>query len=423
MKAAWVGLLIVFLQQLATAQLPEGGDAGGKSFGYDPRPDFIAFDADYREKKRKYDHEWDALKAELIAQERKGRKTHCARQISSEAKWLVHETARFDLAAERLARLRAVLHADKDPHTAEQVEEDGSFGCCTNEWFLKLDNTTDELITLGLKWQEPKHSVRLLARINSPEKLRAYLNSVLVSDVRRRGVDTRTELNHSVSSLTRYILWAGTWQEIPTKYPLDPGLKKALLEYLDNKWQDPETGYWGTWYQTDSGLVKTADLSMTFHIVKFRDGKVNHWPRIVATTLAFKDQEYPYGWLEDGQKSNHHHYDVAALFRLGWRDATEEQKTQIRHETEQMLDWCLTETLNEDGSFDIGDESTLGGAFYFGVSLLNEVGYFSKTNRFWTDREFPEAETVRERIRKKIVETGIDSPEALWALWTLEAAR
>lgn len=56
-----------------------------------------------------------------------------------------------------------------------------------------------------------------------------------------------------------------------------------------------------------------------------------------------------------------------------------------------MLDWCLAETIEPDGSFKIGDESTLGGAFYFGVSFLNKVGYFSKANRFWTDREFRES--------------------------------
>jgi hypothetical protein len=87
-----------------------------------------------------------------------------------------------------------------------------------------------------------------------------------------------------------------------------------------------------------------------------------------------------------------------------------------------MLDWCLTETLNEDGSFDIGDESTLGGAYYFGVSLLDEVGYFSKENRFWTDEEFPEANAVRKRIVKKLKASGLDDPEAQWALMLLEAS-
>jgi hypothetical protein len=391
-------------------------------FGYDVRRDLIAFQPRYRELKRKCDQKWDELKEKVVAAERKGRDTHCARQVQAEAKFYVHCTAHFDRAEEELARLRAMLAAEKDPHPRGQAT-DGSFACCNKLWFLKLDHTTDELITMGLKWQEPKEPVKLLERINSPEKLRAYLDSVLVCDARRTGFDTRTELNHSTSALTRYILWEGTWQEIPTKFPLDPELRPAMLDYQDEKWQDPETGYWGTWYQTDKGLVKTADLSMTFHLVNIRDGKVKRWPEILRTTLAFKDQEYPYGWLEDGRMSNHHNYDVVTLFRLGWPHASEEQMKEIRREVDRMLKFCLAETLNEDGSFKLGDESTLGGAYYFGASFLNEIGYFSKQNRFWTDREFPEAEATRQRIIASLKRTGASSPEAVWALWLLATAR
>ena len=392
-------------------------------FGYDPRADFIAFNPQYRELKRKYAREWDELKEKLVAEERRGRATPCARQAQAEAKYYLYCTADFTRAAEELARLRTILAAEEDPHGGEQVPEDGSYGCCTKLWFLKLDHTTDELITLAMKWQEPKHPVKLLERINSQENLRAYLDSVLVSDVRSTGVDTRTELNHSSSALSRYILWDGSWHEIPTKFPLHPGLRKAMLDYQDDKWQDPVTGYWGTWYKTETGVVKTADLSITFHLVSYRDGKVPHWPKILATTLAFKDEEYPYGWLEDGQMTNHHNYDVVTLFRLGWTHATEEQKTQIRREVERMLAFCLKETLNEDGSFRIGDESTLGGAYYFGVAFLNEVGYFSKKNRVWTDRDFPEAEEVRERIAASLARVGPKSPEAIWAALLLAASR
>ena len=268
----------------------------------------------------------------------------------------------FQEAKERLEHLRQMLKAEKDPHDGSQVLADGSYGCCTKEWFLKVDNTTDELIALGMKWQDPEHPVKLLERINSPEKLAEYLDSVLIADVQKTGIDTRTELNHSSSALARYILWSGTFWEIPTQVELDPGLRKAFLTYLDEKWQDPKTGYWGTWYRTKDGLVKTTDLSITFHLAKYRGGKVNRWPEILRTTLAFKDHEYPFGWLEDGQMTNHHNYDVAALFRMGWPHADARQKQDIQKEIRRMLDWCLAETLEKDGGFKLGDESTLGGA-------------------------------------------------------------
>lgn len=419
---------------LAILALAAGVRAGGppasapevrtpRDYGYDPRPDLEAREPRYRERKRALQAEWDRLKADLIGQQRRGRPTHCSRQVLAEAKWLIFSTTDFDRAERRLRDLRARLDAAAEPHDGRQLAEDGSFGCCTEEWFLKLDNTVEELITLGLRFRRPEHPARLLERINDPNKLRAYLDSVRIADVRATGIDTRTELNHGTSALTRFILWSGTFWEIPTRFRLDPALKPALLDYLDETWQDPDTGYWGTWYRAEGGgLVKTADLSITFHIVSFREGRVKRWPRIVETTLALKGREYPYGWLEDGQMSNHHNYDVARLLHLGWPHMTEGQREQTRVEIARMLDWCLAETIEPDGSFKIGDESTLGGAFYFGVSFLDEVGYFSKANRFWTDREFRGSRELRDRILGRLRALKLTDPEATWARLTLQLA-
>ena len=87
-----------------------------------------------------------------------------------------------------------------------------------------------------------------------------------------------------------------------------------------------------------------------------------------------------------------------------------------------MLDWCLAETIEPDGSFKIGDESTLGGAFYIGVSFLDEVGYFSKADRFWTDREFRGSPDLRGRILKRLRELKLTDPEATWARMILQLA-
>jgi hypothetical protein len=35
---------------------------------------------------------------------------------------------------------------------------------------------------------------------------------------------------------------------------------------------------------------------------------------------------------------------------------------------------------------------------YYGASFLARIGYFDKADRFWTDREFPDAEAVRQKI-------------------------
>jgi hypothetical protein len=54
---------------------------------------------------------------------------------------------------------------------------------------------------------------------------------------------------------------------------------------------------------------------------------------------------------------------------------------------------------------------------------LSEIGYFSKKNRFWTDRAFPDAPEVRQRIQKRIKAIGLDDSEAQWATWILKFDR
>jgi hypothetical protein len=392
--------------------------------GYDPGPDFEAHAPGYRAKRRRYREELDRLRDEMAAQQGRGRKVPCTRQVLLEANWLVGYMADFKRIERKLADLQARLAAPADPHKGGQVESDGSFACCTEEWFLRLDETVEHLIAGGFWLSEPKYPVRLLERVNSPEKLRAYLDSILVSDIRRTGVDTRFELNMGTSALVRLILWQGTLKELPTKVTLHSGLRETILDYMDRKWQDPESGYWGTWYRAAGGeIVRTADLSQTFHLASFRGGRIEHWPAILRTTLAFKDREYPYGWLEDGAMSNHHNYDVVLLFHLGWSHADAGEREQIRAEIARMLRFCREQTLQADGSFRMrGDEATLSSNFYFGVAFLNEIGYFA-TERFWSDEKFPEAAEVRDRIESRIVKLGLDDPEAKFALMLLRLNR
>ena len=121
--------------------------------------------------------------------------------------------------------------------------------------------------------------------------------------------------------------------------------------------------------------------------------------KVVATALAIKDLDFPAGWLLRGKHWDHLNMDVAELFRLGWPSASEAQKKAIAFELNNLLHWCLTESLQPDGSFKFveGDNSKEEGTYY-GASFLARIGFFDKSKRFWTDQDFPEAEEIRQRI-------------------------
>lgn len=387
-------------------------------FGYDTSADFRAFDPQYRQKINVYKDELETLRQEMFQQAGKGRKTPCCRQIFVEAHWLIQYTAQYSRIEQRLKDLRTMLAQASDPEDAKaQSPTDGSFTPCAQEWFYKLDTACDRLVIMQYFDSLPKYPLKFLDKINSPERFRAYMDRLLTADIPKTGEDTRFELNIGGTDLTRLIL-----ESLPSGYKFDPALKPALLDYLDNRWQDPKTGFWGGWHKTSGGTRKTADISTTFHIAHYREGKIKRWPQIINTLFAMKDLEWPHGWLQEGKMSDHHNYDIVTLFHYGWNSMSASQQAQAKVEIRKMLDFCLTQSLRPDGSFNLNDEGTIGESFEFPCLFLHEIGFFSKENRFWTTEQFPQAKEIAKRIAAKIKALKLDDPETAVAQLIVESA-
>jgi hypothetical protein len=336
-------------------------------------------------------------KRQLFALEKEGKPYRSAHHILYETEWLCDATHDYNRIGERIKSLADVL-SDTMYASAidEQSEIDGSWGKGYTEWFFKLDASYDRITALAHQGQLPKYPLRFLDRINSPELLTNHLNRLLISDLNTERIDHRREFNETVSDLMRLIL-----RDLPKNYPYDPRLKAALLDWLLNTARNSETGYWGAWYRQlkNGGIKKTDDLSITFHIVSYLRGNVPDWQKIIATTLAMKDKKYPLGWLERSGYLNHNNMDVVQLFRMGWSQATPDQKEAMRVEIRKMLNWCLTESLQPDGSFKLQDsDDSQETSVCFGASFLARLGYFDRSRRFWSDEDFPEAAKVRVNI-------------------------
>src|SRR6266542_4542521 len=170
-----ISLFLVTSELLAGAQtnLFSGSRGASRSvFGYDPTPDFIAFDSQYRHKHAKYADELRELQLELARQTANGRVTPCSRQIFLEARWLTFYSAHWDRIERRLRELREMLARPADPPDArEQLARDGSFDHCSEAWFLKLDSTIEEVEDRDERGQPVPYDLNILDRINTPEKL------------------------------------------------------------------------------------------------------------------------------------------------------------------------------------------------------------------------------------------------------------
>ncbi|MBV9762290.1 MAG: hypothetical protein JO340_17150 [Acidobacteriaceae bacterium] len=367
------------------------------SYRADIRQDFIKFDPNYRELRSALIPRARALGQQVFAAEKQGRDVACAHQIILEIKWLFEYTADFARIAHRLDDLdRALAHPESQPAGRLQNPADGACGQCYTEWFFRLDATYDYL-----KETSPTYPLRFLDRVNSPEKLRAYFATVSTSDIARTGLNHRRELNESLADLLRLIL-----HDQPAGYSWTPDMKSAMLDLILHRLRNPETGWWGARYLHNGKTYFVDDISITFHMLSYLNGNVPDLSKVLHTALALKDLDYPQGWLEDGQYTNHNNMDAVVLFHYGWSAATPAEKAVIAAEIRKMLAWCLADSLQSDGSFRSSPaDDSIEEAEYFGAAFLARIGFFDKSRRFWTTEDFaqsaavPNPDEIRRRIR------------------------
>ena len=345
------------------------------------------------------------IEARLDRDEAIGLDTSRLRQALRELRWRLEYTA--DSAAARatldkireLAALPARLCADSP--------EEGRYGTCTEVWFLKLDASVDHLLAPDFKGKPP----RFLDRINDPDRLERYLESLLVSRFPEDGVDHRKELNFASANLVRLILWRR-----PANYRWDPRLEPVIRRFVAD-WQDPSTGFFGATYEIGGQRFRTTDLSMTFHMARYLEGKINYWQQLIDTLLEIRDDRYPNGWLDDEGLTSHNNYDVATLFQLGWPEMRADQRQCAGTELDRLLSWCLATAITPDGAVvaRAKSESMVEG-YYFTIAFLDTIGYFDPAKRFWTDRAFPEAPVLQAQLEPNVRRLHPNDPMARMSL-------
>ncbi len=322
--------------------------------------------------------------------------------IYREIRWLLNFTN--DTTATRL-RIEDLRHSISQPEVqqtaSEQQVSDGSWGAGINVWYLRLYYSVDHLEDS----QNLKYPLSFLDRINSPEKLKDRLDSILHNNFTKTGIFNREELDETFSAIARLL-----HKSKLKVYTFHPQLDSALREYV-NFWQNPLTGCWGQWMVDRSGNIwKMDDVGITFHVVSDLHGRVNHKDLIAKRLLQLDDLDFPAGIKFEGHFENHLNWDAVKIFRYAWPFLDTLTREKVRLEISGMLNWCLTNSYQPDGSFKISDlDDTMEDAFRYGVAFLSETGYFESKSRFWTNQNFPEAKSVHSQIEARLMSIGLKS--------------
>jgi hypothetical protein len=378
---------------------------------------FVLFEPKYRQLKAVRLERLRAIEKRLFALQGDGEPMFCSAHMLNETRWLLQSTTQWSRVDKQLWLLGASLQ-DKDQYFAmNQESHDGSWGVCYDEWFKKLDPMIQAINGMAGNDLAPEHTqLDFLQPIDTPQELIEYLDRVRLSNIAATGLNRRDELG-AVTSVVAEIVFKQHVQDFLARHiksiDLGAGYSEAFRQYIDD-WQDPETGYWGPWYEIDGEVHKAADLSFTYHIVAYRQGDVRHWDRIVATTLAIENEEYPFGWHHQGRMTDHNAYDVVRIFQLGWPHMDEALRAQAARAIAGLLDWSLAESLQPDGSFaaPVGFSSSVSDAQYYGVSLLTKSGYCAVRAPFWTNRTWPDAGATCCRIAERLRHFSTQIPAA-----------
>jgi hypothetical protein len=346
------------------------------------------------------------IEARLDRYEALGLDTSCLRQALRELRWRLEYTADVTGVRASLESIRNRVAFPVPPSAANQDEE-GSYGGCTEVWFLKLDASVDRLLSPDFNGKPP----RFLDRINDPDRLKHYLDGLLVSRLAEEGVDHRKELNFATANLVRLILWRR-----PSNYRWDPLLETVIRRFVAN-WQDPATGFFGATYEIGRQRFRTTDLSLTFHMARYLEGKIGYWPQLIDTLIEIRDDRYPNGWLDDEGLTSHNNYDVATLFRLGWSEVSADQRLRGCTELERLLDWCLATAIAPDGTVVARAKSeSMAESYYFTAAFLDTLGFFDPAKRFWTARPFTQAPALRGQLERQVRRLHCADPMARMAL-------
>ncbi|MCC9620823.1 hypothetical protein LPB41_03880 [Thalassospira sp. MA62] len=382
---------------------------------------FKDFDPNYAANKAAFTAQFDPLQKQLIAIQKTGNSMAASDQRMIECKWLLQYTADWTALSSHLDGFKASLADQNQDWAEQQVASDGSWGPCYDQWFLKVDAMIDAVNTLDDAGQAPQYPFLFLEPIATPDKMVAWLNNQRTSKIYQDGLDRRDALGAVSAALSQMCFKSEIrdyFRANVTGFDLSDDYISAYKAWLDN-WQNAQSGYWGGWFETKSGQVlHSADLSLTFHNISYQHGKVDLWPEIFATTLAIRDDAYPFGWKHNGDFNNHNNYDVTKIFDLGWDKVPSATQQASSDDIAIILNWCLTKSMTPDGGF-IDDPTfynSVGAAYYYGVSFLDQAGYFQTTPPFWTDAPFADGQALCRKIQTKIKSEGLDDDEAQAAL-------
>ena len=225
-------------------------------------------------------------------------------------------------------------------------------------FFAPTINAVDALAGLSRDTGRPlalKHPLRFLDEINTPERLRAYLDSLLY-----------------VGELSTYFPGPGPYGPGVSEVAEFATLEEAGVYRFSEPWkteirrwfyetQDPATGFWGARIGNAEKWRQKTDINATFHILKLvlNDAGENQSPQfplryagaLARGVLKLLDTPIPEGTTDQHDWGLKQYQGAKMLTVLLWPHLAASERDEVRRKFRSMLVQSYSLYRPDDGGF------------------------------------------------------------------------
>jgi hypothetical protein len=228
----------------------------------------------------------------------------------------------------------------------------------TFSYFAPTCNVVEALIGLSRETGRPlklKYPLRFLDEIGTPQKLRAYLDSLLY-----------------LNSVIARFPGPGPYGPGVSEIPAFDVLEDAGVHHFSEEWktelhrwfyetQDPESGFWGTRIGNADRWRQKKDINSTFHILKFvltetGENRSDEFPlrfgdRLARGILEMMDAPIPEDTVDQHDWGLVQYQGAKMLMQYLWPHLPDADRAKVRRKFRSMLVRSYSLYRPQDGGF------------------------------------------------------------------------
>jgi len=277
----------------------------------------------------------------------------------------------------------------QNPHTGAFIDESAPYFIYW-EISQNIINHLEALSDSTIAPLQLKYPLKFLDKINTPEKLTAFLNDIsYVGWIASKFPQTTFHFARNILDCSK----PGNTLERNNLYTFSPEWKHTMLKWMYD-FQDSTSGMWGP-KNKDTGKLLKYDLNNTASILKaYRDNDGNnlyadfplrYTDKLFSTSLKILSEPYP---ADEEELDEIHEWNLKKvkgfnmILQYLWKDASKQEKKAIENLLEDFIKISFDKYyVKSEGAFSYYPNAKHASADGFSNMIFDNIGAFSYTKQ------------------------------------------